>query len=111
LFFPADPGAARPLLPGITLKTRAYGPRTLLAEFRLAAGSAVPEHAHPYEQTGYVVAGRLRMVIGGQSHEAGPGDAWCIPADVPHAAQALEDTLALEVFAPAREDYLPAASA
>jgi quercetin dioxygenase-like cupin family protein len=109
MFFPANPGASRTLLPGITLNTRAHGARTLLAEFRLQAGSRIPEHAHPHEQTGCVVTGRLRMVIAGKAYEAVPGDAWCIPADVPHAAHALEDTLALEVFTPTREDYLPAA--
>lgn len=44
---------------------------------------------------------------GYDEYEAGPGDSWCIPADVAHGATVLEDTVAVEVFSPVREDYLP----
>ena len=45
----------RELLLGIRQKTRVFGKNTLLAEFRLGRGSVLPAHAHPYEQTGYLV--------------------------------------------------------
>ena len=45
----------RELLPSIRQKTRVFGKNTLLAEFRLSRGSVLPAHAHPYEQTGYLV--------------------------------------------------------
>ena len=96
-----------PAVPGIVRKTLVYGEKTLLAEFRLAAGSRLPEHQHPNEQSGYLVAGRMRLTIGGTPHEVTPGDSWCIPAGMPHSAEILEDSLAVEVFAPLREDYLP----
>ena len=35
-----------------------------------------------------------------------PGDSWCIGSDVPHSARALEDSVAVEMFSPVREDYL-----
>ena len=97
-------------LPGILRKTLVYGEQTLLAEFRLQAGRILPLHAHLYEQTGYLVAGRLRFTIGAERFEAGPGDSWCVPANVPHAAEVLEDAVAIEVFSPLREDYLPPAA-
>jgi len=50
---------------------------------------------------------RLRLRIGEQEWEVGPGDAWCIPLNVEHGAQVLEDSIAVEVFSPVREDYLP----
>lgn len=99
----------RELLPGIQQKTRVFGEKTLLAEFVLRRGSALPVHAHPYEQTGYLVQGRLRLRIGDREFEAQAGDAWCIPANVDHGAHALEDAMAVEVFSPVREDYLPQA--
>lgn len=98
----------QPALPGIERKTLVHGERTLATEFRMQAGSTLPVHQHPYEQTGYLVAGRIRLRIGGQSHDAGPGASWCIPRDVPHGAQILEDAVAIEIFAPVRSDYLPA---
>ena len=97
----------RELLPGIRQKTRVHGEKTLLAEFVLDRGGTLPVHAHPYEQTGYLIQGRLRLQIGDREFDARAGDAWCIPAHVEHGAHALEDAVAVEVFSPVREDYLP----
>jgi quercetin dioxygenase-like cupin family protein len=47
------------------------------------------------------------LYIGGEPHDVHPGDSWCIPGGVEHAADALENTVAVEVFSPVREDYLP----
>jgi quercetin dioxygenase-like cupin family protein len=95
-------------LDGIRLKTLAYGSKTLLAEFCLEKGSRLPRHAHPHEQTGYLVSGRIRLFIGEASFDVEPGDSWCIPGNVAHQAEILENSVAIEVFSPVREDYLPA---
>jgi quercetin dioxygenase-like cupin family protein len=96
-----------PALPGITRKTLVHGTATLMTEFRLVAGSRLPAHAHPHEQTGYLVRGHLRLTIGTATFEALPGDSWCIPGGVAHRAEALAESCAIEVFSPVREDYLP----
>ena len=92
---------------GIDQKTLVYGKKTLMTEFRLKKGSILPRHAHPHEQTGYLVSGRIRLHIGAQSFECAPGDSWCVPGDIEHAADIIEDAVAIEVFSPVREDYLP----
>jgi len=92
---------------GIELKTLVHGQKTLMTEFRLQAGSSLPVHSHPHEQTGYLVQGRLRLIVGDDLHDCGPGDSWCIPSGVEHGAEVLEEALAVEVFSPVREDYLP----
>lgn len=107
MFVQADGNGYRTALPGIRQKTLVYGARTLMVEFRLERGSTLPRHAHPHEQTGYLVRGRLRLHVGDDTCEAAPGDSWCIPVDTPHGAEALEDSVAIEVFSPVREDYLP----
>ncbi len=94
-------------IPGIELKTRVYGEKTLTAEFRLRKGSVLPRHRHPHEQTGYLVSGRLRLHINGQTHDCMPGDSWCIAGDTEHGADVLEDAVAVEVFSPVRQDYIP----
>ncbi len=94
-------------LPGVRRKTLAYGDKTLMTEFVLAGGHTLPDHAHPYEQTGYLVRGHIVLKIGEQKYDTRPGDAWCIPMNVVHGAEIIEDSLAVEVFAPVREDYLP----
>jgi len=96
-----------PAIPGIEQKTLVYGERTLLVEFVLKHGSRLPQHSHPYEQTGYLVKGRMRLAIGAVEYEVTPGDSWCIPSDVEHRADIIEDSVAVEVFSPVRTDYLP----
>jgi quercetin dioxygenase-like cupin family protein len=53
------------------------------------------------------VKGRIRLSIGTEDYDAQPGDSWCIPSDVEHGAEIIEDSVGLEVFSPVREDYLP----
>ena len=108
MFAVHDPADQQTLLPGIGMRTLCYGARTLMTEFQLAGGSSLPRHAHPYEQTGYLVSGHLVLAIGDETHEVRPGDSWCIPGSVEHGAEVLQDSVALEVFSPVREDYLPA---
>ncbi len=95
-------------LPGIRMKTLCYGTRTLMTEFVLKQGSILPLHSHPHEQTGYLVQGHIRLRIGTQEHDVTAGDSWCIPGGQEHGAATVEDSIAVEVFAPVREDYLPA---
>jgi quercetin dioxygenase-like cupin family protein len=72
----------------------------------MQAGSHLPDHAHPHEQTGYLVSGRMRLTVEGQAFEAAPGDSWCVPGNARHQAEILEDVVVIEVFSPVREDYL-----
>ncbi|MGD9972574.1 MAG: cupin domain-containing protein [Desulfatirhabdiaceae bacterium] len=80
---------------------------------RLQTGSGwypykhTPRHTHPHEQTGYLISGRIRFTIGEDVLEAIPGDSWCIPGNMEHQADILENSVAIEVFSPVREDYLP----
>lgn len=94
------------LAEGVQLKSLVHGDKTHLCEFRIAKGGRVPEHSHPHEQTGYLVSGRMKFIVGDESFEAGPGDSWCLPGHVPHAAEVLEDSVMVEVFSPLRDDYL-----
>lgn len=94
-------------LPGIRMKTLCFGDRTLMTQFRLAAGSILPMHSHPHEQTGYLVGGHLMLKVGDTLHKAHAGDSWCIPDGVVHGAEVIEDSVAIEVFSPVRDDYLP----
>ncbi len=96
-----------PVKDGIERKTLVYGENTLLTEFTLKKGALLPGHSHPHEQTGYLVKGHLKLTIGAETFEVKPGDSWCIPGGSEHRAEVLADSLAVEVFSPVREDYLP----
>ena len=94
-------------LPGIEMKTTVYGEKTLMAKFLLKKGSAIPFHAHPHEQTGFLVKGQLLFTIGDEAFDVREGDSWCIAGDVEHKVEVLEDSVVVEVFSPVREEYLP----
>jgi quercetin dioxygenase-like cupin family protein len=101
----ASPDAYVSAFAGIQRKTLVDGGRTQLVEFRLAAGSVVPPHQHPQEQTGYLVSGHLLLTIAGVDHEMRPGDSWTIPGNVEHQARSLGESVAIEIFSPIRRDY------
>jgi quercetin dioxygenase-like cupin family protein len=99
------------VLDGIEQKTLVHGDKTLMVEFRLQKGATLPLHSHPHEQIGHLLSGNIRLTIGVAVHDVQPGDSWCIPGDLLHCAECLEDAVAVEVFSPVREDYLPLTSA
>ena len=107
MFNASDDKGYTQALPGIRMKTLVYGSKTLMTEFRLEAGAQLPLHHHAHEQTGYLVTGHIRLTVGEDSFDVRPGDSWCIPGDTPHRADILETSVAIEVFSPVREDYLP----
>ena len=107
MFQKQDDSGYSPALQGIERKTLVYGQQTLMTEFRLRKGSVLPRHSHPQEQTGYLVRGEMHLFIGGEEYKVQPGDSWTIPGGVEHGATIVENSVAIEVFSPLREDYLP----
>lgn len=85
------------------------GERAMLAHVYLKKGAVVPMHSHDNEQITYVLEGALRFRIG----NGGPddlvvrtGEVLHLPSNVPHEAEALEDTIDVDVFTPPRQDWL-----
>jgi quercetin dioxygenase-like cupin family protein len=90
------------------------GERLMLAHVYLARGALVPKHAHDNEQLTYILEGRLRLWLGedeSQVVDVGSGEVLHIPPNLPHRAEALEDTLDVDVFAPPRQDWLDGSDA
>ena len=107
MFGKHDESGYEQMLDGVRRKTLVYGEKTLMTEFVLTGGYELPKHSHPYEQTGYLVSGHIKLRIADEEYDVLPGDSWCIPADAEHKADIIEDSVALEVFSPVREDYIP----
>jgi len=82
------------------------GQEIMLARVLLKKGCIVPEHSHPNEQLTYVLEGALKFWIDGKEIVVGSGETLCIPSNMPHKAEALEDTVDLDVFAPPRQDWI-----
>lgn len=81
----------------------------MLAHIRLEKGCVVPMHAHENEQFSWVLEGALRFVVGGDDGheiEVRSGEVLHLPSDVPHSAEALEDSVGVDIFSPPRSDWL-----
>jgi quercetin dioxygenase-like cupin family protein len=85
------------------------GDRMMLAHVYLKKGCVVPKHSHENEQLTYILEGALRFWIGEDQKKevvVSAGEVLHIPSNVPHKAEALEDTLDVDIFSPPREDWL-----
>jgi quercetin dioxygenase-like cupin family protein len=82
------------------------GQEIMLARVLLKKGCIVPEHSHHNEQLTYILDGALKFWIDGREIVVHSGEVLCIPAHMPHKAEALEDTVDLDVFNPPRADWI-----
>jgi unsaturated pyranuronate lyase len=90
------------------------GDALMIAHVYLERGALVPQHAHVNEQLTYILEGALRFRLGDDGSEVvdvRAGEVLHIPANVPHEAEALEDTLDVDVFHPPRQDWLDGSDA
>ncbi|HZR10602.1 MAG TPA: cupin domain-containing protein [Myxococcales bacterium] len=85
------------------------GDRMMIAHIYLKKGCLVPRHQHENEQITYVLSGALRFRLGaepGEQVDVRAGEVLHIPGNLPHSAEALEDTLDVDIFDPPRRDWL-----
>jgi quercetin dioxygenase-like cupin family protein len=82
------------------------GQNIMLARVLLKKGCIVPEHSHHNEQVTYILEGALKFWIDGQEIVVNAGELLTIPPHMPHKAEALADTVDLDVFNPPREDWI-----
>ena len=83
-----------------------HGDTMTVARLALKKGCTVPEHSHHNEQISMVERGALKFVLAGMEKVIRPGDILRIPPHLPHSAEALEDSVAVDLFSPRREDWI-----
>ncbi len=77
-----------------------------LCRLRLGKGAVVPMHQHPNEQVTTMEAGSLRFVVAGEEVIVQAGESLRIPPNAPHMVETLEDSVAFDLFAPPRQDWI-----
>jgi quercetin dioxygenase-like cupin family protein len=82
------------------------GQNVMLARVLLQKGCKVPEHSHHNEQITYILAGALKFGIDGKEIVVNAGEVLTIPPNMPHWAEALADTVDLDIFNPPRADWI-----
>ena len=90
------------------------GERLMLTHVYMEKGCIVPQHSHENEQLTWIVEGTLRFWLGDDESEVvdvAAGEVLHIPSNVPHKAEALEETLDVDIFSPPRQDWLDGSDA
>lgn len=78
----------------------------MVARVLMKKGCIVPLHSHHNEQVTYILEGALKFWIDGKEVVVHAGEVLTIPRNMPHQAEALEDTVDLDVFNPPRADWI-----
>lgn len=93
---------------GVRRQILGHGPDLMLVRVEFERDAVGAVHHHPHRQVTYVAAGRFAVQVGDARRELGPGDSFFAVAEVPHGVVALEAGTLIDVFTPAREDFLAA---
>ena len=91
-----------PFVGNVTMKVMMAGENMNMLEIRYPAGSSSATHAHQHESVCYVISGKIKGTIEGESVILGPGDACRHPEGVQHSVEAIEDAVILEIKSPAQ---------
>lgn len=91
--------------PGMLRQVLAFNPQLMLVRHQFTKGWVGARHSHPHHQLVYVTRGHIRFEAEGKSWDLRAGDSVAVNGGVEHQASAIEDSEALDIFNPYREDY------
>jgi quercetin dioxygenase-like cupin family protein len=92
--------------PGVTRKILGFDGELMLVCAKFERGAVGPLHQHPHRQVTYVAEGRFEIEIDGSKKTLETGDSFFVAPNLVHGAVALEPGVLVDVFTPAREDFL-----
>lgn len=105
-FFPGQDAPLQDLGDGIRRRIVAHNANLMCVEVHFDKGAVGTLHSHPHEQITYVLSGRFEFQVGDRKMVLAPGDSTYKQPDIVHGAVCLEQGVLLDVFTPAREDFL-----
>jgi quercetin dioxygenase-like cupin family protein len=106
MFKTKDEAIVRNMGEGVTRNVLLSCGKLMAVRLDFRKGAVVNQHSHPHEQIGYIVQGSFEFTIGGETKILKTGDSYYMPSNVVHGAKALEESVAIDIFTPIREDYL-----
>lgn len=92
--------------PGISRKIMSYTDAIMLVKVRFEKGAIGGLHRHPHLQMSYIGKGAFEVTIGADTKILKEGDVYFAPSDVAHGVVCMEDGILIDVFSPARQDFL-----
>jgi quercetin dioxygenase-like cupin family protein len=106
LFVGSDGRAWEELGGGVSRQVMGYDAQLMMVRVRFEAGAVGAVHHHPHRQATYVESGCFRVELDGRVRVLRAGDGFFVPPEVEHGVVALEPGVLVDVFTPAREDFL-----
>ncbi len=91
---------------GVSFDVLAIGQKSMVTKMKYKIGDNVPSHAHPNEQSGYVISGKYRIKFQNLNEIICPGDSYSIPENIEHSLEVIEAGEVIDTFTPLRQDYL-----
>jgi quercetin dioxygenase-like cupin family protein len=85
----------------LLVKPLIKGDEMTFLEIHYAPGVGAPLHTHTHESIAYVVRGRVKSTVGSEEFIMGPGDVCRHPTGVLHGLEAIEESVVIEIKAPA----------
>jgi quercetin dioxygenase-like cupin family protein len=92
--------------PGLQRQVLSFDDHLMMVRVRFEKNALGAMHTHPHRQVTAVESGSFEVIVDGQKKLLNPGDSFFVPPDVPHSVLAAEEGSLLDVFTPARRDFL-----
>lgn len=106
MFVHAIEAPVEPVSEGFTRQVLGHDPGLMMVRVTFTRGAVGPPHRHPHRQVTYVERGRFEVTVDGQTSVLVAGDCFFVAPDILHGAVALEEGSLIDVFSPARMDFL-----
>ncbi|MGE4586681.1 MAG: cupin domain-containing protein [Mangrovibacterium sp.] len=91
---------------GVSRQIMGYDERIMLVKVKFEKGAVGHPHSHFHSQNSYVAAGRFEVTIGGKKSILSEGDSFYVQGDTEHGVVCREAGILIDVFSPARQDFL-----
>ena len=91
---------------GLRRQILGHGPDLMMVRVEFDAGAVAAMHHHPHRQVAYIISGRFDVTVDDERTQLGPGDCFFVAANRVHGVVAREAGTVIDVFTPAREDFL-----
>jgi quercetin dioxygenase-like cupin family protein len=91
---------------GVRRQVLGHDEAIMMVRVEFTRGAIGVAHHHPHRQATLVESGRFEVSIGGETQQLAAGDGFFVPPDVEHGVVALEAGVLVDVFTPARADFL-----
>ena len=94
------------IAPGVQRRVLGHDEALMMVEVKFESGAIGSVHDHPHRQVTYVAHGDFEVVVDGKRQVLKPGDSFFVPSGAKHGVVALTGGTLVDVFTPAREDFI-----